>query len=369
MSEFGEALGTATEGGLFARTFGGKNGTLTDKDGHPLDKGHFSEGACLNCGEKLLGVHCHACGQKAHLHRTIGAFVHDLLHGALHLDGKIWRTLPKLAFKPGELTRRYIEGERARFVSPMAVFLFSVFLMFAVFQALGISAPTDIQPSEQSVANIEDAGAKAREEAATARKQLQERLDELPADSPLRPEVEADLANLDAAETILNEAETAVLGDTESSSTSFSAGTSGIPFIDNAIKKWRSNPDLMLYKLQANGYKFSWLLIPLSIPFVWLMFAWKRRFKAYDHAIFVTYSLSFMSMLFIALSCLGAASVEGILLFIAATTIAPIHLYKHLKNTYGLSRFSTVWRLVLTLIFIMIVLTLFLQILLLLGAF
>ncbi len=33
----------------------------------------------------------------------------------------------------------------------------------------------------------------------------------------------------------------------------------------------------MIYKLQANGYKFSWLLIPLSLPFVWLTFVWKRR--------------------------------------------------------------------------------------------
>ena len=36
-----------------------------------------------------------------------------------------------LVFHPGELTRRYIHGERARFVSPLALFLFSVFLMFA----------------------------------------------------------------------------------------------------------------------------------------------------------------------------------------------------------------------------------------------
>lgn len=49
---------------------------------------------------------------------------HDLLHGLLHFEGKIWRTLPLLAWWPGELTRRYIEGARARFVSPMALFLF-----------------------------------------------------------------------------------------------------------------------------------------------------------------------------------------------------------------------------------------------------
>ena len=84
--------GTAAEGGLLARAFGKRSGQLADKAGNPLKKGHFAEGNCLNCGTELVGEHCHVCGQKAHLHRTIGAFLHDLLHGALHLDGKVWRT-------------------------------------------------------------------------------------------------------------------------------------------------------------------------------------------------------------------------------------------------------------------------------------
>jgi len=36
--------------------------------------------------------------------------MHDLLHGALHFEGKMWRTLPMLVLRPGKLTRRYIEG-------------------------------------------------------------------------------------------------------------------------------------------------------------------------------------------------------------------------------------------------------------------
>lgn len=85
----------------------------------------------------LAGEFCHCCGQKAHVHRTLSAFWHDLLHGVLHFEGKIWRTLPLLGWKPGDLTLRYIEGERARFVSPVALFLFTVFLMFAVFSVAG----------------------------------------------------------------------------------------------------------------------------------------------------------------------------------------------------------------------------------------
>src|SRR5205085_2215779 len=56
--------------------------------------------------------------------------------------------------------------------------------------------------------------------------------------------------------------------------------------INHMIDKWTANPGLMAYKLQSNTYKFSWLLIPLSVPFVWLLFAWRRRYGPYDHAVF-----------------------------------------------------------------------------------
>src|SRR5687767_10434020 len=116
-----------------------EGGTAPTRSAEPPapDDGHTNERVCLNCGTPLEGEYCHACGQKAHVHRTLKAFWHDLAHSALHFEGKIWRTLPLLAWKPGELTRRYIEGERARFVSPLALFLFSVFLMFALFSAMG----------------------------------------------------------------------------------------------------------------------------------------------------------------------------------------------------------------------------------------
>lgn len=357
MSDMTEAIGTAAEGGLFAKAFGSKAGALTDKSGNPIKAGHFTEGACLNCGTDLVGDYCHECGQKAHLHRTIGAFLHDLLHGALHLDGKIWRTLPLLILKPGILTRRYIDGERARFVSPMAMFLFSVFLMFAVFQAVGLTTPTD--PEATAVSPL-------REEADKRLQDARVQTEQMPAGSPERLKAEQDLATATRiAGGIGKDGELTPV----SGATARFQGT-GIDFIDNGlIKKWQENPGLMLYKLQANAYKFSWLLIPLSVPFVWLLFLWKRRFKPYDHAIFVTYSLAFVSLLFITLSLLEMLNIGGGWIFAAIAFIPPLHMYKHLKHTYELTRFSALWRLALLLAFEFVVLLLFLQVLLLLGAF
>ena len=356
MSEVGEAMGGAVEGGLYARAVEPAAG-----EGR---KGHFHESACLNCGTELIGSHCHACGQKAHVHRTLAAFMHDLLHGALHFEGKIWRTLPMLAFKPGKLTRSYIDGQRARYVSPMALFLFGVFLMFAAFQLAGISAPDDLGPPIQFdgddtvTATVEAVEAARLEELRKARAGL---ADSNPAAAILDTQIEA-LENEPAGDDA-----PARTGD--SGYITVKKGETGVALIDGLVDKWKANPSLMAYKLQTNSYKFSWLLIPLSIPFVWLLFAWRRRFKAYDHAIFVTYSLSFMTLFAIALTLLGLIGTGGGAIFMAFVLLAPVHIYKQLRGTYELSRFSASWRLAVLLFFIQVILMIFLQVLVLVGLF
>jgi hypothetical protein len=127
MVDGGDGIGEAVTGAMVARALEPNAGEAAG--------GH--QGKCLNCDAVLTGNFCRCCGQQAHVHRTMSAFWHDLLHSVLHFEGKIWRTLPMLAIYPGDLTRRYVEGERAKFVSPMALFLFSVFLMFAIFSAIG----------------------------------------------------------------------------------------------------------------------------------------------------------------------------------------------------------------------------------------
>lgn len=352
MGEIGEGIGSAIEGGLLGRAVEKSAGETSAE----------ISGSCLNCGTKLIGLHCHECGQKAQVHRTITAILHDVIHGVLHLDGKFWRTMPMLALKPGRLTRDYIEGKRARYVSPMAIFLFGVFLMFAIFQAMGLTTPTDLSSDN----GLNDAVVIAEDQANTQLSAASERVEAMPEGSQDRERAEQELAE---TREVLGKLEQADVVKVDEDGKYNFEGT-GIDWIDNGlIKKWRENPSLMLYKLQTNAYKFSWLLIPLSVPFVWLMFAWKRRFKAYDHAIFVTYSLAFMSLLFILLSVLGMSGIGGGWVFLALVLIPPIHLYKHLRGAYEIGRLSALWRLATLLVVVVVVLLVFLQTLLAIGAF
>jgi hypothetical protein len=345
MGEF-EAVGDVVTGAMIGRA-------VEPKAGEAGADGHTHEPNCLNCGTPLQGEFCHACGQHAHVHRTLTAFFHDLLHGVLHFEGKIWSTLPLLVWRPGELTRRYVDGERARFVSPIALFLFAVFLMFAavsLFEGAGQlpaqakeGLQEELRADQKKLAKLEierEAAGKAGQPTA----KLNERIGDL------KDEIKA--------------IEGVGSGDIRSTG----LPTTKIPgWIGNSVSKAARNPELVAYKLKTNAYKFSWLIIPLSVPFVWLLFPFSRRFRLYDHTVFVTHSLCFMSLLVVAGLAFGAAGTSGLagLLWL----IPPFHMYRQLKGAYGLSRASTLWRTAMLTIFAMIVVGLFSAVLVSLGMF
>ncbi|MBX3594978.1 DUF3667 domain-containing protein [Sphingomonas sp.] len=350
MGEF-DAAGDIVTGGLVARAIDGGHGAGHDGGG---------PGAlCLNCGTVLVGPHCHRCGQPAHVHRTIGAIWHEILHGVVHFEGRLWNTLPLLVFRPGELTRRYIHGERAHFVSPMAMFLFAVFTMFAVLQIGGISPPAEIgtqaqfrQGMELAIKQSETALAEARQARSAA-----------PPESDKARKLDARIGELERSLAGLRNVPATAMRP-QGSMFGFKTGWNRL---DHGIEKAEKNPGLALYKLQTNSYKFSWALIPLSIPFIWLLFAWKRQYRGYDHAVFVTYSLAFVSLLFIAITIAGGLGVGSDWLGLAAMLVPPVHIFFQMKGAYRLRWWSALLRTLVLLWFITIIAVLFALLLLGLG--
>jgi len=333
MSEAGDGIGTLATGALWARAVESKAGEAHDA--------HDEGGACANCGTQRLGPFCHACGQSGHLHKNLIGLVHDIAHGVFHFEGKVWHTLPMLAWRPGNLTRRYIDGERARFVSPMALFLFSVFLMFAVVSNLSthgqvsaaqdaahgkVDAVTKLQTDQAKVAALKAARAGAKGE---AREQIDDKVDNL------NDEIEALQVAVDAR---------SVLTAPKASQVRPVHLDTGWSWFDSSVTHMSANPELTLYKMKTYGYKYSWALIPISLPFIWLLFAFRRDVGLYDHAIFSIYSLSFMSLGVVALTLFGWLGLPSALISLLAMFVPPVHMYRQLKGTYALGALGAFWR-------------------------
>lgn len=102
------------------------------------------EPTCLNCGTELQGEYCHVCGQKAaSLKVGMHDFAHEAMHELSHVDGKVLLTLKLLITKPGQLTKEFLAGRRARYISPVRLYL-TCSLVFFTLAAILPGAMKDI---------------------------------------------------------------------------------------------------------------------------------------------------------------------------------------------------------------------------------
>ena len=136
---------------------------------------------CTNCGATLAGEYCHVCGQKRFVEgdRRLSHLLHQFIASATDVDGRIWRTVRALLFQPGLLSREYFAGRRARWISPVSLFLaVSVIYFVAPFHGNDLSLQFNYQVSRHMRTLALGSDEKLSEEQSTAPAQLHTRFTE-----------------------------------------------------------------------------------------------------------------------------------------------------------------------------------------------
>jgi len=91
---------------------------------------------CLNCGTLLTGKYCIECGQPARLRGlSFWLLLEELVEEIWDVDSRAWRSLLPLMFRPGYLTNAYLAGRRARYTSPLRLYM-TVSVLFFVIAAI-----------------------------------------------------------------------------------------------------------------------------------------------------------------------------------------------------------------------------------------
>lgn len=412
---------------------------------------------CANCGATLQGKYCHACGQSGHIHRSLLHMFEEVLHGLFHFDTKAWRTIPALIFRPGKLTKEYIEGKRTSYVSPLALFLFLIFLMFFVFSFTAKDMEGDILKTtdtrEEIVQEIASINAAIEQNQAsqvdpadqnesgfqqlieTYEKQselraLQDKLDKIDGKPKTRAEYQQELtaseerlaklkhekdemkgkaenspgdhlssvirqeqligfaesdvkyfkkkiAKIDKENQREKVAEKNVTNGKASSTSTASAASVSIeseieevsdsPWLKNMVSHIESNKALTLYKMKKNASSYAFLLMPISLPFLWLLFMFRRQFVMFDHAVFSLYSLSFMCLLLMLIAILSRFEFVAIASLLFAF-VPPIHMFTQLRGAYSLGFIGAFWRTIALLIIAALSLSLYVALITVLSA-
>jgi hypothetical protein len=123
--------------------------------------------ACANCGEAFSSPapnFCPACGQESRVRAPrMAEFVQQLGGAYLSTEGALWRTLKLLLCKPGELTVRYLAGQRKHFVLPLRLYLTISLLVLLLLRTLagtsielGMPGDMDLRKGEYSIITFGD---------------------------------------------------------------------------------------------------------------------------------------------------------------------------------------------------------------------
>ncbi|HYH79169.1 MAG TPA: DUF3667 domain-containing protein [Longimicrobium sp.] len=92
---------------------------------------------CTNCGDFMPGNFCRHCGQrKVEVRISLRRMLMEVLDDQFSLNSALPRTVGGLFFRPGHLTREYMNGRIARYIPPFRLYLVASVAFFIVLSML-----------------------------------------------------------------------------------------------------------------------------------------------------------------------------------------------------------------------------------------
>lgn len=315
------------------------------------------QGPCHNCGAELQGQFCHVCGQNSDTHkRSIRHLIWEAVETTFELDGRLFRTVPALFFRPGLLARDYIEGRIVRHVPPFRTFLVALLLFIlaaehatheqTLAQARQKAAHEALLATPQGRASE---SAKIRKEAAAdlvsdLKEEAQDRDDELKNKDANPAKIEASYARRaqkarDRYARALARADRVAQGLPEETTVSadlvVDGKTKGKAWFNPGVKKAVANPDYYWTVVFTWAQRLAVILLPIVGLSLALVYRRRKEVFLYDHLLVAMNLLSFTFLTNAAGLMLPPVAMPYWFGLVAIWT--PINLFQTLRGAYGSS--------------------------------
>ncbi len=344
---------------------------------------------CLNCGHPLdlTDRFCAYCGQINTTKRlTLKDFLSEFVLSVFTYDSRFWHTLKDLLFKPGTITRYYVDGKRFHYANPFRFFLSASIFYFIIvglfsffenenvrqgnFRVFGDGKETvqeeqlDQIFQDSILTHLEGAPPlindditeviqEAKKEAKKSN-QAKKRRDSIKASNGLPydyvPEKEMD--TLFALESFFTKFQlfqefyrATDISDTDKAldSLKYSKSKTNVWLYNKteAIDRIEKNPLRFLNYLASKTPFFIFFFSPIYALFFWLIYS-KKRANYMEHLVFIFHIFSWVFV--VLLVCLipdKLLPTQNLFAGVLLTLLGPFYFYKALRNFYKQSRVIT----------------------------
>ncbi|WP_035568511.1 DUF3667 domain-containing protein [Hyphomonas adhaerens] len=311
---------------------------------------------CRNCGAVVTERYCSRCGQLAsNFHRPFFGLVASSLADTFALDSRLWRSVPLLLFRPGRMTRNYLDGKRARYVPPFRMFLLASLLFFLTVFGLGdrLGWYADWTLNPGAGVEISETGR------ANAIEELKARLERDDLSPAGREGLESVLARLEAGEqvpfvredgTVDRDALHGMIDQAIAPGTS-PVEAQTIQAAGDQFARVFENQDRFAARFREWAPRFSLMFMPLLTLMLTVIYAWRRSVYVYDHVIVALHFQTFVYSLATLLLLVGAfLHIGPDLLSLVGTIWGVWYLHRQLRVTYGTGFFMAALRTTILLI-------------------
>ncbi|MEN8815427.1 MAG: DUF3667 domain-containing protein [Nonlabens sp.] len=379
---------------------------------------------CLNCGTPLdvEDKYCHQCGQlNSKKQLALKDFFGEFFSNIFSYDSRIWRTIKHLLFKPGFVSKRFINGKRFSYANPFRFFLSVCIVFFLMIQTIEfIEKYTDHEVAkvlnkngdqgsnievDNGVFSISVKNQKKKEKETPSDKELKEIENE-----PYIGKYIAEKIREDQLKKIKEDSLKAINPTKDSSVVVTQKYLDSLGYIKRLYKQLEyyesftakneiTDPETALAKMDHNNTRwnqavfektlllksisdnpsvlvdiilpklplFLFLFTPVLTLFLWLLYV-RRDFTYMEHLIFAfnVFTFVFLSMIIITVVELISFDYVNLASFFFLF-IGPFYLYKAMRNFYNQKRFKTILKFLLVSFIFVIGLIIGISLLLLVG--
>ena len=348
----------------------------------------YRSNECLNCKHPLdlSDRFCPYCSQlNSTKQLSLGDFFSELINSIVSYDSRLRFTVKDLLFKPGVITRNFVNGQRLKYANPFRFFL-SISIIYFIAATLvstyitdtrdtfnsSLTAVDGIFSNAQLISNDTEAileehfdfenGAKPSVEQIADTIKKYQALNKINVKDSLKKEPEKyittkELDTMSWGDKTFEKLDTYISFYDKTKISDPKVALDSLGHDNTKTNRWLYNKNNSIDKIKRDPYGFYTYMVnkipfflffftPIFALFFWLFYAYEK-ISYVEHVVFIfhIFSFIFLSMLIALIpdTIIGSQIFMGILFAL----IGPFYFYKALRNFYKENRFLTIVKFIL----------------------